>query len=144
MRGGYTRPRAFTLSQELGIFDNARASIACEGTKEIEHTCANEHKWRAPKRDGEQVSLCPECLTASTAKREIDEYHRWDTDDGYSFHDESYPTKARYELRKCNVVALDAGETVGDKFKPGTVVVNDETHEGHCPHCAAKLSAWFY
>lgn len=35
-RGGYTRPKMFELTEELGLLDNARASILCEN---------GDHRW---------------------------------------------------------------------------------------------------
>ena len=57
MRGGYTDPVAFDVEEETSIFDNARASIYCDGCKK--RWDLNGSSWAPDRGDGEELQDYP-------------------------------------------------------------------------------------
>jgi len=69
VRGGYTRPKVFTVGEELAIFDNARASIYCDRCEQHWSTDDGCHWYH----NG--------CCGAGCGKQ-LDEYEMVSLDDG--------------------------------------------------------------
>jgi hypothetical protein len=96
VRGGYTRPRAFTLNSELNIFDNARAVL-----------------YPDPQgfTDRHQLNM----FTGRTCE---DTAPNWFTDDGYHFHSEGAGRQERLS-------DFPASEDADDKGK-GIIYVDED------------------
>lgn len=145
-RGGYTKPRAFEVNEELGIMDNARAYLSCAGQEVQIHRCAAGHRWQTAACD--TIPMCPTCLAPAKTTTADKVYHQFDMDDGYHIRDESYPRPPSYRhdfKYDYEVIGRDEDDdrTPLDAFKPGTIVVDARTKRGYCPHCCSELQAGF-
>ena len=120
VRGGYTAPKVFHTGADdfegLGIFENARASIHCQGVEK------NPNQTEIPGCEK------PECGAY------------WYTDDACHWYaDGCTGAGAGTELQDYPVTKEDDDET----WEQGSVHV-DENGDMYCPHCGGKLAASFY
>jgi hypothetical protein len=130
VRGGYSRPRVFTLTDpdDLAIFDYRRGTIFCTG--EGPH---------APNPN--QLGL------PAHAVNDVREHH-WTTDDGYHWYREGACGRgAGAQLEAYDRVRLvDAEEELTEgssrEWVAGSLCVT-EAGEGLCPVCGGELRASF-
>jgi len=115
VRGGYTKPVAFDVREEIGIFDDQRAGIYCTN----ENAVADQ--------------LCIDGMVD-----EGDCESSWYTDDGYHW----YANNDEGDLDKYELVQADDELEDGSVPAPGKgYIFVDENGIPHCPHCGSKLAA---
>lgn len=118
VRGGYTRPRMFSLKEETAIFDFQRGSICC----------TNMH--RIPQLNGTERDACG---------------YRWFTDDAYHWgvDDSSIPELNDIEFR-VEGDDLSMQEVGPDQRGKDGFLHIDQDGNGYCPNCGQKLEGWYY
>lgn len=109
VRGGYTRPRAFMVSEFPDLFDNARLSACCE------------------------PPAIPEGVVPFEGMEHKASQHIWDSDDaGYSWRGQGYPQTEpdlfTFDIVECH----DQDEVI-----KGQISVLDGV--AHCPLCTGPL-----
>ena len=128
VRGGYTKPRVFTVDEELSIFDYKRGSIVCSGK--------DHHKTALLLKDFQEKQL-PLRGFSNTSDIDFDNYHEhvWSTDDGYDFrHIHGNDSLKDYEVK-----VLSSKDDEDDVWEEGKLCIKDGV--GYCPFCGAKLEA---
>lgn len=119
VRGGYTRPRVFSVGHlsELDITDDQRGGVYCTGEDHLP--------------GGDEGADHGE--------------HNWSTDDGHHmYYQGSCGLGAGMQLEEYEVVDLDEVEDDQEapKWEEGKLFIKDG--DGYCPHCGAKLAGGFY
>lgn len=119
VRGGYTSPRAFDVREELAIFDNARAAIACPHHGSLWMTDDGYH-WH-----GESIDLNPD--------QPVLFGDRYD-------HFKRVPDLKEWTTRKPDGTL----EALDGKVSTDHIIGVDDDGNGQCPYCSRTLEAWPY
>lgn len=128
VRGGYTRPRVYSVSIEDGpsILDNARAELTCDASGGVD--TASE-QYSLPGVDGPLYSRYVEP-------------HRWYTDDGCNWYSDS----GLPDIAKDSVVFVDTEQDRDEQAEDvdeGTFFAVEETNTLHC-FCGGVLQPSAY
>lgn len=143
VRGGYTRPTAFDVTEEMGemaFFDDGRATVYCTDVNAVRDQmvipgvngtgCAPGHWDKDLKR----------WVTEPNA-REFDDGScgaQWENCNGYWENSENTDV----DMRECKIVKYDEELEDGSEPKPGDgYIFVDEDGVPHCPDCGSPLKA---
>jgi hypothetical protein len=128
VRGGYTKPRVFCLTDELSIFGYARANIFCTGKDHHESALKI-------KEQQERQQVLP-----GIERDDIDFddcYRNWYTDDGCHYYENCTCGSGR-QLETYETKELTEDDDVWER---GKLCIKDGV--GYCPECGAKLAISF-
>lgn len=129
VRGGYTKPRVFTLVDELSVFDYARANIFCTG---------KDHHDSALKIKEQQES---QQVLPGVDRYDIDFDNCelfWYTDDGAHYYEQGNCGRAYKQLEQYETKELTDED---DVWEYGKLCIKNKI--GYCPECGSKLAASF-
>ena len=132
VRGGYTKPQIFSVGHhsELDIFDYNRGCIYCTGK--------DHHPTALVMKELQEKQICIPGIASHTIDFEGHHDHYWTTDNGHHWYDNGSCGKgAGLQLKKYEVINVDADEDIEDKWQEGKLLVKDRVM--YCPHCGAKL-----
>lgn len=172
VRGGYTRPRIFSLFYDgaMALLDNARASLSCDGYDIAVGTCASCGAVTEYDPDasvcifaGQRVT-CDACMadTLTIAREHVS--HMWYTDDAYHWYSNdgigseyqmpSASTPVRdddgnvTEWKSRDIVTVHRNKLEPDDdgagFYADCIVIEYDDDGVYCPRCGAQLHAHSY
>lgn len=120
VRGGYTKPVVFEETEELAMFDNARASIYCKGDPSHSWYTDDAYNWYS-----------------------YDSQHAENLDKLEVLEKEDLE-KPFKRVEYTNGDMFEGKETTKVKYShQGVLVVDTENDIGHCPDCGAELEGGY-
>lgn len=121
VRGGYTKPRVFKLTDELSIFNFNRGSIGCTGE--------DHHPTALAIKEKQTTMFDVEGIDFDNCNK------FWKTDDAYSWYEDGSCGMNYTELNKMEKKNLEED----DEWEPGKLCFKDGV--GYCPVCGARLGS---
>lgn len=128
VRGGYTAPKCFgPINQNEDIFDNARASMVCQGRKEATDYLFKEMKSYSNRH-------CWDTYNAG--------YTWYGANDEPELYDVEPKSFEELELTPDDLIADDKNNVIAVPAGLGVIAYDEETNKGYCPICGTELEIY--